>query len=173
MKPNVLSGFAAVVGVVALIWAAYLQFGRTNLALERITVGKLTAESVVIQSEGRELALLSKSSVTGGGALALLSAKGDQVLVASDGALALRGGDPGIQKTLIQNLRGWSLVLAGTPESSTFAMKGESTYEVVIEAGKTADDPLAIRGGRVNIRTGPNSAKLDATGIKAAPPREW
>src|SRR3989344_7240605 len=146
MKPNLLSGFALVVGIVALIWAAYLHFGRTTLSLEHITVGKLSAGSIVLESEGRELALLSKSSVTGGGALALLSAKGDQVLVAADGVLALRGGDLGIQKTLVQNLRNWSLVLATTAESSTIAMKGTDGHEVVIEAGKTLDDPLAIRG---------------------------
>jgi hypothetical protein len=173
MKPNLLSWFAAAVGLAALIWAAYLHFGRTSLALEQVSVERLIAGSVVVKSEGRELALLSKSSITGGGALALLSAKGEQVLVASDGALALRGGDPTIQKTLIQNLAGWSVILAGTAESSTLAMRGDKAYEVVIEAGKTLDDPLAIRGGRINIRNGPNSTKLDASGIKAAPPREW
>lgn len=173
MKPNLLSVFAAAVATVALLWAAYLHFGRTALSLEQLTVGKLSAASIVVESEGRELALLSKSSVTGGGALALLNAKGDQVLIASDGALALRGGDPGIQKGLAQNLRGWALVLAATPESSTIAMKGVDGYEVVIEAGKTLNDPLAIRGGRINVRTGSTSAKLDASGIKASPPREW
>lgn len=173
MKPNFVSGFAAVVGIVALIWAAYLHFGRTTVSLEQITVGRLSAGAIVLESEGRELAVLSKSSVTGGGALALLNAKGDQVLVASDGAIALRGGNPGTQKALIQNLQGWSLVLAATDDSATVAMKGTDRYEVVIEAGKTLDDPLAIRGGRINIRNGAKSAKLDAFGIKAAPPREW
>jgi hypothetical protein len=95
------------------------------------------------------------------------------VLVASDGTIALRGCDPSIQKTLCQNLKGWALVLAATPESSTMAMKGTDGYEVVIEEGKTLDDPLAIRGGRINVRTGSTSAKFDSAGVKAAPPREW
>jgi hypothetical protein len=173
VKPNVLSGLAICLGLAALAWAAYLHFGRTSIPLEHLVVDKLTAGSITVKSEGRELAVISKSNVTAGGALVLFSGKGDQVLVASDGALALRGGDPGMQKTLLQNLSGWSVVLAGTPESSTLAMKGEKAYEIVIEAGRTLDDPLAIRGGRINVRSGAASAKLDASGIKPAPPREW
>lgn len=173
MKSTMLAGFAAVIGIAALLWASYLHFGRTTLSLEEMTVEKLSARSIVVESEGRELVLLTKSTVTGGGAIALLNAKGDQVFVASDGTLALRGGDSEVHRTLVQNLRGWSLVLTATPDSSTVAMKGTDGYEVVIEAGKTLDDPLAIRGGRINIRSGSTSAKLDASGLKAAPPREW
>lgn len=173
MKPNALALLALFAAIISLLWAAYLHFGRTALSLDHLRVEQLSAGSVVVETGGQELVLLSKSSVTGGGALALLDSKGSQALLASDGVLALRGSAPELHRTLVSKIRGWSLILAATPESSTIAMKGVDTYDVVIEAGKTLDDPLDIRGGRINVRSGPTAAKLGATGVNAAPPRKW
>jgi hypothetical protein len=206
MKHNFLSTIAIAIGTVALLWAAYLHFGRTSLSLEELTVerlsvddltvfgtlvaedftivgrltaddlnvnGRLSAARIIVERQGKEFVILSKSSFTESGALALLNPKGNQVLIATDGLLALRGGDPRIQKEMIERLRGNAILLAATLESSTIAMKGDDKYEVVIEAGKTLDDPLGIRGGRINIRASSKSFKFDASGTKAAPPREW
>lgn len=173
MKQNTISIASLIVATVSLIWVAYLHFGRTALVLDRLRVETLSAGTISVEIDGQELAVLTRSSVTGGGAIALMNSKGEQTLVASDGALAMRGGDQDAQETLIENIRGWALVFAATPESSTIAMKGVDAYEVVIEAGKTLDDPLDIRGGRISVQRGSMAVQLEASGVTPAQPRNW
>ena len=56
-------------------------------------------------------------------------------------------------------------------DSSAIAMKGDELYEVVIEGGKTCDDPLGKKDGRINLRQSKSASNFDISGVKSAPPR--
>lgn len=163
--------YSAIASTTALGLVAYDHFWRTSMSLDHLTVNKVTAGSVMVEYQGRELVQISDSSVTGGGAIAVFNAKGEQALLATDGTIAIKGGEKA--QEALQKLRGWTLVLGASKDSSTIAMKGSENYEVVIEAGKTQDDPLDIRGGRINLRSAQGTTKVDSSGVNSAHPRNW
>lgn len=163
--------YSAIASSAALGVVAYDHFWRTSLSLDQLIANKVTTGLVSVEYQGRELVRISDSSVTDGGAIAVFNAGGEQALVATDGTIAIKGGEK--SQELLPKLRGWALILGASKDSSTIAMKGEQNYEVVIEAGKTLDDPLAIRGGRIGLRSGESAAKVDSSGVKSAPPRNW
>ena len=117
MDSRLLTIYAALVSTVAVGWLGYLQFGQGTLTLKRLTVRDLSAGEIVVERDGKEYVLLSKSKVTKGGAIAVLNADGEQALVLSDGAIAIRGGIPDASNTVPQNLKDWALVLSATKES--------------------------------------------------------
>ena len=74
---------------------------------------------------------------------------------------------------MLSSLHGFSLVLGASKDGATVAMKGDKDYEVVLESGKTSDDPLAIRGGRINLSSAGQSVKVDSSGVQEATRRNW
>jgi len=141
------------------------------MSIDQLSANKITTGLVSVEDQGRELVRISDSSVTGGGVIAVFNANGEQALLATDGAIAIKGAEKA--QEALSKLRGWGLILGASKDSSTIAMKGTERYEVVLEAGKTQDDPLDIRGGRINLRTGESAAKADGAGVKSSAPRNW
>lgn len=165
--------YAAVLSTVAVGWIVWTQTGKNAITFEKATIRSLSTEKVLVRDGSQELAFVGKSRVSGGGALALMNSKGTQSALLSDGAFALRGVDSDTEAKLLSNLRDFSLILGATEDSATVAMKGDTGYEVVMESGKTADDPLGIRGGRINLCAKERSVKVDSSGVQEAPKRNW
>lgn len=168
---SLLTVYSAIAASTALGLVAYDLFWRNSMSIDQLTANKITTGLVSVEYQGRELVRVSDSSVTGGGVVAVFNANGEQALLATDGAIAIKGSEKSHEA--LSKLRGWELILGASKDSSTIAMKGAERYEVVLEAGKTQDDPLAIRGGRISLSSSENAAKVDGAGVKLSAPRNW
>jgi hypothetical protein len=165
--------YAALLSTFCVGWIVWTQSGRKEFACEKATIQALTVRELAVKDGGKDLMFLGKSRVTGGGGFALMNKDGAECVLASDGALALLGTDADAETKALLGLHGWSLILGATRDGATVAMKGDKDYEVVLESGKTSDDPLAIRGGRINLSSAGQSAKVDSSGVQEAPRRNW
>jgi len=130
---------------------------------DSIAVLSLKDGRFVFGDKDGELAVVSRSKLTGGGAIALFDVNRSQSLLVSDGILVLQG-DEEIVRLAMSATRNYGLIFGASPESSTITMRGNGSVEVSIEAGKTENDPLDILGGRITLHNNQQTLYIDATG---------
>lgn len=132
---------------------------------DSIAVLSLKDGRFVFGDKDGELTVISRSKLTGGGAIAVFDVNTSQSFLVSDGVLALRGDEEIIRRAMSAT-QNYGLIIGASPDSSTLTMRDKSSVKISIEAGKTENDPLDILGGRITLNNNQQTFYIDATGSR-------